>query len=1177
MLVVHRSERADRLADALGDILSVPPSDPITPEVIAVPTRGVERWLSQRLSHRLGTPGGAAGAGGVCANVRFPFPGTLVGEATAAACGLRPDTDPWRPERAVWPLLGVVDEHRDDPVLEPLVAHLRATTPEPRPGDGPQLRRYAALRHLADLFDQYAVHRPAMVRGWLEASGSAGGDDAGDPTVIWQAHLWRLLRQRMGVPSPAERFALAAARLTAEPALLDLPERVALFGLTRLPASHLEVLQAVAAGREVHLFLLHPSGVLWQRIAGEVGDGVAKGWARASDPTARLPSHPLLRSWGRDAREMQLVLASHGVVDGEHRPVDADGREAPPTVLRRLQSDIRGDRRPPGPGSEERAPLLATDNSLQVHACHGRGRQVEVVRDAVLHLLAGDPTLEPRDVIVMCPDIESFAPLVHATFGAEDPGRGPAGGGTEGSVAGMPRLRVRLADRSLRQTNPLLATAAQLLELADGRVTASDVVDLAGRPPVARRFQLDRDDLATFEEWVVGTGVRWGLDRAHREQWRLGGVDANTWSAGLDRLLLGVAMSGEDGCVYEGTVPYDDVPSGDVELVGRVAELVSRLGAALTALSGPQTVREWADAVLAGTEALAVAANGEEWQHDQLRRVTAEVLEEASGAEGSGAGGAGGVVGLAEVRALLGSRLQGRPTRANFRTGDLTICTLVPMRSVPHRVVVLLGLDDGAFPRRPQSDGDDLLAARPLVGDRDPRSEDRQLLLDAVLSATDHLVITYAGRDERTNRPLAPAVPVAELLDVLDATFRAADGRRARDALVVQHPLQAFDQRNFRPGGLAPAGHGWLAGRLWGFDRVDLAGAASSTKRCAPPAWLDGRLPALDEPVVQLEDLIRFVEHPVRSFLRTRLGLFAGERESGLLDTLPIELDPLERWGVGNRMLDACLAGVPLPVAEAVERGRGLLPPGRLADEVLDVVRPLVQALLDGVAALGLPFPGQSSEVHVVLPGGRSLIGTVPNLRGGAILACSYSRLAPKHRLAAWVRFLALSAARPDRGVCAITIGRGPTSHRPPSMAVLRPLAVDADAHQVAALHSLRALVELRDHGMREPLPLFCATSAAWAAARHLGAGADDALRAAEECWKGSRGFAGEQDDPEHHRVWGAHPRLRDRLGEVPPEHERGGAWAGEPTRFGCLARRLWDDVLAAEVCGDVGHLAVGG
>jgi exodeoxyribonuclease V gamma subunit len=144
-------------------------------------------------------------------------------------------------------------------------------------------------------------------------------------------------------------------------------------------------------------------------------------------------------------------------------------------------------------------------------------------------------------------------------------------------------------------------------------------------------------------------------------------------------------------------------------------------------------------------------------------------------------------------------------------------------------------------------------------------------------------------------------------------------------------------------------------------------------------------------------------------------------------------------------------------------------------------------------------------------------------------------------------------------------------------MAVLRPLAVDADAHQVAALHSLRALVELRDHGMREPLPLFCATSAAWAAARHLGAGADDALRAAEECWKGSRGFAGEQDDPEHHRVWGAHPRLRDRLGEVPPEHERGGAWAGEPTRFGCLARRLWDDVLAAEVCGDVGHLAVGG
>ena len=542
MLYVHRSSRADQLVEALGDLLAEPLPDPMAREVLAVPTRGVERWLTQRLSHRLGAAAGRAD--GVCANIDFPFPGSLVSMATAAACGLGPEDDPWPPERSVWPLLELVDTHIDDDFLEPLAAHLRASSPE-APGGGTRVRRFSTVRHVADLYDHYSVHRPDMLLTWAEGAGPS-----------WQAELWRRLRARIGVPSPAERFETASSRLASEPELLEMPPRLSLFGLTRLPASYLRVLKAISAARDVHLFLLHPSGALWDKVADMLPSPLVD-LRRSEDPTARLPANPLLRSWGRDAREMQLVLAAHGLAGGEHRAL-AEQRS---TLLGLLQADIRADREPPGPprsGAPDLRPLLARgDHSLSVHACHGRARQVEVVRDAVLHLLAEDPSLQPRDVIVMCPDIESFAPLVQAAFGANQGQDAQAGGSQAGETGGppaLPQLRVRLADRSLRQTNPLLGVAAGLLDLAGSRVTASQVLDLASREPVSRRFGFDEEDLSQVERWLAGSGVRWGLDAAHRGPWKLQGLGANTWRAGLDRLLLGVAMA-EDGRLFAGVLP----------------------------------------------------------------------------------------------------------------------------------------------------------------------------------------------------------------------------------------------------------------------------------------------------------------------------------------------------------------------------------------------------------------------------------------------------------------------------------------------------------------------------------------------------------------------------------------------------------------------------------------------
>jgi exodeoxyribonuclease V gamma subunit len=1152
MLHIHRAERADGLVQALRSVLAEPPADPFAPELVAVPTRGMERWLTQRMSERLGAKPGLSD--GICANVGFPSPRRVVGDAVATVSGIDPEADAWLPERMVWPLLEVVDDTLGERWLRTLAEHLGGTRDTADPVR--RARRFSSVRHLADLYDRYALHRPEMVRAWARGDDTDGAGRGLPADAVWQAELWRRLRSRIGQPDPAERLEGACTRLRRTPELLELPERLALFGLTRLPAGHLEILRAIAAGRDVHLLLLHPSPALWERVAHAVRDRPVI-VRRSDDATVVLPANRLLASWGHDAREMQLVAGQAGD-HVDHHPVE----QTTGSLLGRIQADVRADRAPAGvplPGDADARPLLdPSDRSVQVHSCHGRARQVEIVRDAILHMLEEDPTLEPRDVIVMCPDIETFAPLIQATFGAGEVSD------EEDELEALPAeirppdLRVRLADRSLRQTNPVLGVVARLIDLAGQRLTASEVLDLAGREPVRRRFHLDDDDLARMEDWVAESGIRWGLDAAHRAPFKLDGLTAGTWRAGLDRLLVGVTMTEEDQRLFGGVLPLEDVESGAIDLAGRFAELIDRLQASLDALSDGKTMDAWAHAIGAAADALAATTRRDAWQRSELQRILDDVRTEAS----DGGSAATIELELPEVRALLADRLQGRPTRANFRTGHLTICTLVPMRSVPHRVVCLLGLDDGVFPRRAPRDGDDLLLGDPHVGDRDSRTEDRQMLLDALMAATDRLIVTYTGNDERTNTPRPPAVPVGELLDVVDRTVRTEDDRPARGQVVVRHPLQPFDARNFTAGALVP-------GRAWSFDRVTLEGArALLDERELPGPFLPGPLPGEPAPLVEVEDLVRFVERPVRTFLRRRLGISVAEWSDELDDALPVELDGLGEWGVGARLLAARLAGAdPRPAVKA-EIARGTLPPGVLGFPVVDKLMPTVEAIVEQAQACiaGGPDPG-SIDVRIALPGGRSLSGTVPGVSGDVLRTVTYSRVNPRHRLAAWVRLLALQAAYPERAFQAVTVGRAASGQGTVTVARIPPLAADAATRREVAVGHLTTLLDLFDRGMREPAPIACLASAAYAAAAAEGRNAEAAGR---EAWESGWNFDKEDKEPDHQLVLGGVASFADLLEEPPRADEEGEGWdPADGTRFGRHARRLWAGLLACEEVAD--------
>ncbi|GAA1519655.1 exodeoxyribonuclease V subunit gamma [Kribbella lupini] len=1097
-LYLHRAERTDVLADGLGDLLAVPLGDPFAEELVVVPAKGVERWLSQRLSHRLGA--GPTGRDGVCAGVRFTSPRSLV----AAVLGI--SDDPWAADAMTWPLLAVLDDSLDQPWCEPVARHLghfdTGAEGELRRG-----RRYAVASRLARLFAAYAVQRPTLLADWSDGRDTDGLGTTIDSDLSWQPELWRRLVARIDAPPPAARHEQTVARLRAEPSAFDLPTRLSLFGHTRLPSTEIELISAVAEHRDVHVWLPNPSGALWERLQG------ATAGVRADDTSHQQADHPLLATLARDSRELELALAAVPTVDSH-----LASPQAPDTLLGWLQQDLRGNT-----VAAEGRRLAPHDRSVQIHACHGTARQVDVLREVLLGMLQADPTLEPRDILVMCPDIETYAPLISARFGLADLDRN-----------GHPahKLRVQLADRSLTQTNPLLSVAAQLLDLAGSRATASQVLDLAQSEPVRRRFRFTDDDLDTVTAWVRESGVRWAFGRDDRDRFGLADFPQNTWQFGLDRVLAGVTMSADAHAWIDTTLPLDDVGSTRIELAGRFAEYVDRLRAATDLLDGTQPLAAWLDALRGGIDRLTSVSHDDGWQIGQVQREFAQVA--------AGAGELTGMVlRLADVRSLLSAHLAGRPTRANFRSGTLTVCTMVPMRSVPHRVICLLGLDDGVFPRFGLADGDDVLARRPVTGERDVRSEDRQLMLDAILAATESLVITYTGANEYSGQPRPPAVPLGELVDVLDRTTEAP----VRDAVVVKHPLQPFDRKNLEPGRLGAPGP-------FTFDPTALVAArVGGGARPPRPAFIGDPLKLAGGEDVGLAELIAFFKDPVKGFFRA-LDVTLPWEVDGVSDAMPVEIDNLEKWSVGDRMLHDMLSGIHPDAALQAEWRRGTLPPGRLgwrtATEIRDIARSLAVA-----AHPHRQGEAKAFDVDIDLGGGRRLTGTVPGVYGHRLVSVSYSRLDAKQLLTSWIQLLALSANDEDHNWTALAIGR-PSNSRMAGSGTRGFGPVDAQARGF-----LNDLVAVYDAGRQEPLPLPLKTSFAWCQARRTD---DDPMVAAGRRWKPAN-FDGENADPAHVRVWGPNMPLKVLLEPTRPGEE----WQGEPTRLGAYAARVWEPMLRFE------------
>jgi exodeoxyribonuclease V gamma subunit len=628
MLHLIHSNRMERLVACLCEVLSRPLASPLEPERFVVQNTGLARWLDQQLALRFDIAG----------NHRFELPSSFVWSLFRLCLEQVPETSPYEKETLCWRIFERLPNDLDDPAFASLDLYLRDDT------DG--LKRFQLARRLADMLDQYLVYRPDWIQAWEE-----GGEEEAEGR--WQAQLWRDLRHGIG---EGHRVALQRRFLSADLSERQLPERVCVFGISALPPMSLEVLRHLARFTEVHLFVLNPSLEWWGDIVPEKGMArLRAAWRRRGLPDLSAyydTGNPLLAAWGRLGRDFQQLLYRENVPDQREAFEEPTGD----SLLQRVQQDLLTlyDRR----AAPDPTPVPAEDDSLRIHACHSPLREVEVLHDQLLDLFQRHPDLAPRDVVVMTPEVDRYAPYVQAVFGSAPPQRA---------------IPWSLADLSAAAESPLAPLVVQLLELPGGRFGASEVLGLLEIPQVQARFGIAPGDMERIRAWVRDSGIRWGLDAAGREGLGPEGDDTNTWDFGFRRLFLGYALP--EGVERFGDLaPLAGVEGGEARLLGALRACVERLAGIARLFARPHVPRQWHAHLTRALDEL-LATGDDDPGLERVRTALGRL------ADGAARAGLEVPLGREVVRAWLAAELATGGAEHRYAAGRVTFCAMVPTAS----------------------------------------------------------------------------------------------------------------------------------------------------------------------------------------------------------------------------------------------------------------------------------------------------------------------------------------------------------------------------------------------------------------------------------------------------------------------------------------------------------------
>ncbi|NJD05577.1 MAG: exodeoxyribonuclease V subunit gamma [Methylococcaceae bacterium] len=1151
-LAVIHANRLESLRELVVAWLEAHPLAPLEDEVVLVQSNGMAQWIKLALAEQ--------DALGICAALRAELPARFLWHAYQAVLGPEavPEESPFAKPELGWRVFRLLPGLLAQDAFTPLRRFL---------ADDEDIRkRHQLAQCLADLLDQYQVYRADWLDDWEQGADQLrdafGQSGPLPPDQAWQPQLWRALIADLPEPLRQNSRALLHRRflkrlreLPERPA--GLPRRIVVFGISSLPQQSLAALAELGRFCQILLCVQNPCRYYWADIVEhkELLRALARRQpakagmpAELSDAEVHLHANPLLAAWGKQGRDYIRLLDEFDEPERYRawfRRIDLfEDCRAPANdgLLQQVQQAILD--LAPLPSSPDGRVAASPDTAgIAFHLAHSRQREVEVLHDQLLALFVEGKGLRPRDVIVMVPDIDAYAPHIRAVFGRlepEDPRHIP----------------FSLSDQRERGRKPLLIALEVLLHLPEARFGVSELMQLLDVPAVRVRFGIAETELPRLHQWVTESGIRWGLDGRQRQGIGLpDGLEQNTWRFGLRRMMLGYAVG--SGAAFHGIEPYDEVGGLDAALVGPLADLLDALEASWVQLREPAAPADWAARLEDLLERFFAPA--EEADELLLERLWTSLDEWTAACQRVGLDEA---LPLAVVREAWLGALDEPSLSQRFLAGRVNFCTLMPMRAIPFEVVCVLGMNDGDYPRSPLPVSFDLMAQpggyRP--GDRSRRDDDRYLFLEALLSARRLFYLSWVGRSVQDNSPRPPSVLVARLRDYLEGGWRldgacgeVDGGRVLLGALTVEHPLQPFSARYFLPeqaAGRDPRlftyAHEWRK--------------AHGEARANPEAAVQLAPPAAIQSVLSLDLLSGFLRHPVKAFFTQRLGVWFEPDQVLAEDQEPFGLDALERYQLGDDLLRTAAAAddpeAALELRLLQHRRQGLLPLGGFAEQVQRPYADAARNALRGAAALFAQWPlleSQPCEIALELAAapGLRLEDWLPGLRRNA--ADEWAQIEvragavvdkdglPRHRnlVAPWVRHLAGCAA----GLPLHTLQVGADG-----VVALPPLAPD---------HAQRLLDGLASawlDGLARPLPVTPRTAFAWLAAGDRGE--DAALRAMADVYLGGWNRPGEvQQDGYLAR---AYPGLENLLGATADGRD-----------FGYWAERLYQPLFAAALTGD--------
>ncbi|MDS1502058.1 exodeoxyribonuclease V subunit gamma [Shigella boydii] len=1094
MLRIYHSNRLDVLEALMEFIVERERlDDPFEPEMILVQSTGMAQWLQMTLSQKFG----------IAANIDFPLPASFIWDMFVRVLPEIPKESAFNKQSMSWKLMTLLPQLLDRENFTLLRHYLT--------DDSDKRKLFQLSSKAADLFDQYLVYRPEWLAQWETGHLVEGLGEA----QAWQAPLWKALVEythELGQPrwhraNLYQRFIETLESATTCPP--GLPSRVFICGISALPPVYLQALQALGKHIEIHLLFTNPCRYYW----GDIKDPayLAKLLTRQrrhSFEDRELPlfrdsenagqlfnsdgeqdvGNPLLASWGKLGRDYIYLLSDLE----SSQELDAFVDVTPDNLLHNIQSDILEleNRAVAGVNIEEfsrndnKRPLDPLDSSITFHVCHSPQREVEVLHDRLLAMLEEDPTLTPRDIIVMVADIDSYSPFIQAVFGSAPADR---------------YLPYAISDRRARQSHPVLEAFISLLSLPDSRFVSEDVLALLDVPVLAARFDITEEGLRYLRQWVNESGIRWGIDDDNVRELELPATGQHTWRFGLTRMLLGYAMESAQG-EWQSVLPYDESSGLIAELVGHLASLLMQLNIWRRGLAQERPLEEWLPVCRDMLNAFFLPDAETEAAMTLIEQQWQAIIAEGLGAQ------YGDAVPLSLLRDELAQRLDQERISQRFLAGPVNICTLMPMRSIPFKVVCLLGMNDGVYPRQLAPLGFDLMSQKPKRGDRSRRDDDRYLFLEALISVQQKLYISYIGRSIQDNSERFPSVLVQELIDYIgqshylpgDEALNCDESEaRVKAHLTCLHTRMPFDPQNYQPGGRQSYAREWL-------PAASQAGKAHSEFVQPLPFTLPETVP--------LETLQRFWAHPVRAFFQMRLQVNFRTEDSEIPDTEPFILEGLSRYQINQQLLNALVEQDDAERLFRRFRAAGDLPYGAFGEIFWETQCQEMQQLADRVIACRQP--GQSMEIDLAC-NGVQITGWLPQVQPDGLLRWRPSLLSVAQGMQLWLEHLVYCASG-GNGESRLFLRKDGEWRFPP-------LAAEQ------ALHYLSQLIEGYREGMSAPLLVLPESGGAWLktcydAQNDAMLDDDSTLQKARtkflQAYEGNMMVRGEGDDIWYQRLW---------------------------------------------------------